>query len=136
LNHAMPLARGLALDLACGRDLEALLGTALGLHLGHLASFLAARGLERDGAMVYRWLKHGSRHGMPRRAAPRTAPYRVDWRRNARVRAGNPSVARAPSPFAVLRASARIPPWPRSRCPASPCRAAWRRVPYAPSPGL
>src|SRR6185503_4183370 len=39
VDHAVTLARGLALDLACGRDLEALLGTALGLHLGHLASF-------------------------------------------------------------------------------------------------
>src|SRR5262245_19727281 len=106
----MPLARGLALDLACGRDLEALLGTALGLHLRHLASFLRVRGLERDGATVYRWLKHGSRHGMPRRAAPRSAPYRVDLRRNARVRAGNPSAARAPSPFASLRAAAPIRP--------------------------
>src|SRR5262245_65981782 len=38
LDHAVTLARGLAFDLAARRDLEALLGAALGLELGHLAS--------------------------------------------------------------------------------------------------
>src|SRR5262245_2097444 len=40
LDHAVTLARGLAFDLAGRRDFEALLGTALGLELGHLASLV------------------------------------------------------------------------------------------------
>src|SRR6476620_9317491 len=53
VDHAVTLAGGLALDLASGSDLEALFGTALGLHLGHLASFLAAHGRNsRGGAYV------------------------------------------------------------------------------------
>src|SRR3990170_7150156 len=40
LDHAVTLTRGLAFHLAGRRDFEALLGTALGLELGHLASLV------------------------------------------------------------------------------------------------
>src|SRR5262245_39303312 len=77
LDHAVTLARGLAFDLAGRRDFEALLGTALGLELGHLASLVWPVSGRLDGLSFDDWKAcEPPRHAPPGGSFAR--PYRVD----------------------------------------------------------
>src|SRR3990172_11116272 len=66
LDHAVTLALGRHLHLAGARHLEALLGAALGLQLGHLVLLCLLVSAKPTGFVIERIQ---SRHGMPSRAA-------------------------------------------------------------------